>query len=211
MNNKIYKNVKLGKNIKIYSPVIIGFPPRGEKGLAVIIGNNAIIRPFTVIYAGVSIGDNFRCGQGVLIRENNIIGNNVSVGTNTALEPGNKIGNNVRIHTGCFLENVNIEDNVFVGPCVVFTDDPHPPCPRYKECVLGASVNKNVKIGAHSTILPGVVIQENSLIGAGSVVTKNTPKNSVVIGNPARVLKDIKDLQCVKGFFKRPYEWKIEP
>jgi acetyltransferase-like isoleucine patch superfamily enzyme len=100
---------------------------------------------------------------------------------------------------------------VFIGPGVVFTDDPHPPCPRYKECVLGATVEKDVRIGAHSTILPGVVIRENSLVGAGSVVTKNIPKNSVVIGSPAKVLKNIRELQCAKGFFKRPYEWESKP
>ena len=207
MKNKIYKNVKIGKGAKIYPPVIIGFPARG-KVPKTIIGKKAIIRPFTVIYAGVSIGDNFQCGQGAIIRENNLIGNNVSIGTNTVLEPGNKIADNVRIHTGCFLEYVTLEKNVFIGPNVVFTDDPHPPCPKFKECVLGAVVKRNAKIGANSTILPGITIGENSLIGAGSVVTKNIPENSVALGSPARVVKKIKDLRCFKNFFKRPYDWQ---
>ncbi len=210
MNNKVYPNVKIGKGKTIQPPCIIGKPPRGSKDgeLKTAIGTYAIIRPFTTIYSGNKIGDNFQTGQGVSIRENNVIGDNVSVGTNTILEFGNKIGNNVRIHSGCFLEMVTIEEDVFIGPNVVFTDDPHPMnCPRYKECLGGAVIKRLAKVGANSTILPGVVIGENALIGAGSVVTKDVPDNAVVVGNPARIIKYIKDLRCFKGFYTRPYSW----
>jgi len=207
----IYPNVTIGKGATIEKPYIIGKPPRGRKGgeLKTIIGKNAIIRPFTTIYAGNKIGDNFQTGQGVSIREDNNIGDNVRIGTNSVLEFGNKIGNNVRIHTGCFLEMVTIEDDVFIGPNVVFTDDPHPMgCPRYKECLGGAIVKELARIGANSTILPGVVVGINSLVGAGSVVTHDVPANSVVAGNPAKVINQIDDLVCIKGFFERPYVWK---
>jgi len=207
----IYPNVTIGKGATIEKPYIIGKPPRGRKEgeLKTIIGKNAIIRPFTTIYAGNKIGDNFQTGQGVSIREDNNIGDNVRIGTNSVLEFGNKIGNNVRIHTGCFLEMVTIEDDVFIGPNVVFTDDPHPMgCPRYKECLGGAIVKELARIGANSTILPGVVVGINSLVGAGSVVTHDVPANSVVAGNPAKVINQIDDLVCIKGFFERPYVWK---
>ena len=206
----IYKNVSVGEKTIINDAVILGIPPNGKKEgeLRLSIGKNGILREFTVIYAGSLIGDNFHTGHYVLIRENNKIGDNVSVGTTTKLELGNKIGNNVRIHSGCFLENVEVEDNVFIGPNVIFTDDPHPPCPKYEECVSGAVVKKNVSIGANSTILPGIVIGKNSLIGAGSVVVKEVPENSVVAGNPARVIKNIKELKCIKNYFKKPYEWR---
>ncbi|MBN2121400.1 MAG: transferase [Candidatus Omnitrophica bacterium] len=202
-----YSNVIIGRGSKLEDPCIIGKLPRGKNKSQVktIIGKNATIRPFTTIYAGNKIGDNFQTGQGASIRENNVIGNNVSVGTNSVLEFDNKIGNNVRIHTGCFLEMVTIEDNVFVGPNVVFTDDPHPPCPKYKKCLGGAVVKKFARIGANATILPGVIIGENSLVGAGSVVTKDVPANSVVVGNPAKKIKSIKQLNCFKGFFRKPY------
>jgi len=207
----IYPNVVIGEGAILEPPYIIGKPPRGRKEgeLQSSIGKNAIIRPFTTIYAGNRIGDNFQTGQGVSIREDNNIGDNVHIGTNSVLEFGNKIGNNVRIHTGCFLEMVTIEDNVFIGPNVVFTDDPHPMnCPRYKECLGGPIIKQLARIGANSTILPGVVVGRNSLVGAGSVVTHDVPANSVVAGNPAKVINQIDDLVCVKGFFKRPYLWK---
>ena len=205
----IYKNVKLGKNTLLDEPVIIGKPPRGRADgeLETIIGDDSVIRAFTVIYAGTRIGRNFQTGHGAMIREDNIIGDRCSVGTNAVLEYGNRIGNGTRVHTGCFLENVTLGDNVFVGPNVVFTDDPHPPCPRYSECVGGPVVGSNVRIGANSTILPGVRIGDNSLIGAGSVVVEDIPKNSVAYGCPAKVVKKVSDLKCKKKFYKKPYEW----
>ncbi len=202
------EGVILGKNCQVDPAVNLGQSPRKDNGSVLEIGDNAIIRSYTVIYRNTKIGHNFQTGHGATIRENNIIGNNVSVGTNAILEANNRLGNNVRIHSACFLENTIIKNNVFVGPGTVFTDDPHPMCPRYEECVGGAVVEDNVSIGANCTILPGVKIGSNSLIGAGSVVAKDVPANSVVAGNPAKKIKDIKDLKCQKGFFNYPYQWR---
>jgi len=207
----IYAGVDIGQGTALKPPIVLGMPPRGleEGALRLAIGSEGFLRPFTTIYAGSKIGNNFQTGQGVSIREDNLIGDNVSIGTNTVLEFGNRIGNGVRIHTGCFLELVTIEDDVFVGPNVVFTDDPHPMnCPKYKECKGGATVKRLARIGANSTILPGVIIGENALVGAGSVVTRDVPDNAVVVGNPAKVVKYVDELKCSLGVFERPYEWE---
>jgi len=207
---RIYPGATIGPGSTVHGPSIIGQPPRGaEPGeLPVTIGRGAVIRPFTTIYAGNRIGDRFQTGQGASIRENNRIGDGVSVGTHAILEFDNIIGDNVRIHSGCFLEMVTVEDDVFIGPHTVFTDDPHPMnCPRYKECLGGARVQTLARIGANVTVLPGVVIGKNSLVGAGSVVIDDVPPDCVVAGCPARVLKKISDLRCPPGFFKRPYLW----
>lgn len=210
MNNLIYPNVLLGEGVLIEPPSVIGKPPRGaEPGqFRLTIGDRSLIRPFSTIYAGSEIGNDFQTGQGVSIREDNVIGNNVSIGTNSVLEFGNRIGDHSRIHSNCFLELVTIGRYVFIGPHVVFTDDPHPMgCPKFKECKKGAIVEDFARIGANCTILPGVRIGKNSLVGAGSVVTKDVPPDTVVVGNPAKSIKKIEDLTCYAGFFEKPYLW----
>jgi acetyltransferase-like isoleucine patch superfamily enzyme len=74
--------------------------------------------------------------------------------------------------------------------------------------VGGVTIKKRAKIGANSTILPGVTIGEGALVGAGSVVVKDVPPEVVVVGNPARIIKNVDDLVCIKGFFKKVYEWE---
>ena len=207
---QIAPGVSLGEGCDLEAPCIVGKAPRGcEPGERELrIGRDATVRPFTTLYAGSAIGERLQTGQGASIREDNVLGDDVSIGTNAVLEFGNRIGNRVRIHSGCFLELVTIEDDVFVGPNVVFTDDPHPMgCEHYAECKGGATVRRFAKIGANSTILPGVVIGENALVGAGSVVVHDVAEGTVVVGNPARVIGRVDDLVCDPGFHTRPYDW----
>jgi acetyltransferase-like isoleucine patch superfamily enzyme len=187
----------LGEGVSIDETALVGAVPRNPIYREVKIGANSVVRSHTVIYAGVVAGDNLQTGHGAMIRENNVIGKGVSIGTNATLEAGNRIGDGTRIHSGCFLENVTLGKNVFVGPNVVFTDDPHPPCPKCTESVGGAVVGDGAAIGANSTILPGVRIGENSLVGAGSVVTKDVAPGTVVAGNPARPMAKLRsELRC---------------
>ena len=206
----IHPNVEIGEGTVVQEGAIVGEPPRGKQPgeLVTRIGSGGIIRSGTVIYAGATIGDRFQTGHGSLVREDNVIGDDCSVGTNAVLEAGNRVGNGTRIHSGCFLEHTTVGQRVFIAPNVVFTDDPHPMCPRYLDCVLGATVEDDVSIGANATILPGLKIGAGSLVGAGSVVTKNVEAGSVVAGNPAVRVKDVDQLVCFKGYFERPYVWR---
>ncbi len=207
-------NVELGSGTVVGEYVVLGRAPRGKKDgeLRLTIGPDSIIRPFTTIYAGTTIGARLQTGQGASIREDNVLGDDVSVGTHASLEFGNRVGSRVRIHTGCFLELVTLEDEVFVGPHVVFTDDPHPQCPAYLQCVKGATVRRGARLGANSTILPGVEIGEGALIGAGSVVReRRIAPRTVWAGNPAVLLKDdITDLACFVGIYPHAYAWLEE-
>lgn len=206
----IAPGVTIGPGAVLQPPSTIGQAPRGhaEGDLRLRIGARATIRSFTTLYAGSVFGDDLQTGHGATVREDNVVGDGVSIGTNAVLEFGNRIGDRVRIHSGCFLELVTIEEDVFVGPNVVFTDDPHPMnCPQYQECKGGATVRRLARIGANSTILPGVEIGANALVGAGSVVVHDVPPGMVVAGTPARVIKAVADLECSLGAFERPYVW----
>ena len=200
----------MGEGTILEPGVTVGVPPRGSGPgeLLTAIGPGGHIRSGSVIYAGVTLGAHLSVGHFALVREDNMVGNGCSIGTHAVLEPGNRVGDGTRIHSRCFLEHVTLGKRVFVGPGVVFTDDPHPACPRFRECVLGAVVEDDVSIGGNATILPGVRIGAGALVGAGSVVTRDVPPGTVVVGNPARVVKQIAELTCWKGFFERPYVWR---
>ena len=175
-----YGKVEIGKNSVIQDNVIIG----SSDGGTVEIGENAIIRSGTVIYSGIKIGKNFRTGHNILIRENTEIGDDVLVGTNSVIDGNCKIGSRVSIQTNVYITAYTvIEDDVFMGPCAVTTNDKYM---EYRAELKGAIIKRGAKIGANSTILPGIVIEENAIVGAGAVVTTDVKTAEVVMGVPAR-------------------------
>jgi acetyltransferase-like isoleucine patch superfamily enzyme len=188
----IYPNVSIGNNVIIEDFCIIGLPFNGIKEEKTVIGDGAIIRSGTYIYAGNQIGKNFHTGNKVNIRELNSIGDNVSIGTLSVIEHNITIHNGVRIHTQAFIpEYTIIEKNCWIGPNVVLTNAKYPKHPKVKENLNGVYIQQNVKIGANTTLLPGVVIGKHSLIGAGSVVTKNVAARMIVAGSPAKEIRKV--------------------
>jgi UDP-2-acetamido-3-amino-2,3-dideoxy-glucuronate N-acetyltransferase len=128
------------------------------------------------------------------------IDDNSKVGTFVEIQKGVFIGKNCKISSHSFIcEGVHIEDNCFIGHGVMFTNDLSPRATNLDGSAQNENdwtlvetfVRKGASIGSNATILCGITIGENSLIGAGSVVVNDVPKNSVVVGNPARVIKKI--------------------
>lgn len=195
-NSKIYKNVRLGKNVVIGDFCVIGLPPKGTASgeLETIIGDNSETRSHTVIYAGNKIRNNFQSGHHVLIRENNDIGDNVSIGSGTCVEHHVKIADNVRIHSGVFIPEYSVlEKDCWLGPNVVLTNAKYPRSKNVKKNLKGPTICSGAKIGANVTILPRVKIGRNCLIGAGSVIVKDVAEDNIVAGNPAKIIGDIKE------------------
>ncbi|HBV2904090.1 TPA: N-acetyltransferase [Citrobacter freundii] len=137
-----------------------------------------------------NIGEDTRIWQFVVILKNAVIGRNCNICANTMIENDVIIGNNVTVKSGVYIwDGITIEDDVFIGPCVAFTNDKHPRSKMYPAAFLKTIVKKGASIGANATILPGIEIGEKAIVGAGSVVTKNVPPYAVVVGNPAKVVK----------------------
>jgi acetyltransferase-like isoleucine patch superfamily enzyme len=194
---RLYNNVLLGAGTVIEDFSIVGAPPRGKGDgeLPTTIGDDSVIRSHTVIYAGNIIGAHFQTGNKVNIRESNRIGNNVSIGTLSVIEHHVEIADNVRIHTQVFIPEYSVlEEGCWIGPNVVFTNAKYPVSPGVKDSLVGPIIRKGAIIGANVTLLPGVTVGERALIGAGSVVVRDVPAGAVVVGNPARVTRQISEL-----------------
>mgnify|MGYP001181772392 CR=1 FL=1 len=129
------------------------------------------------------------------------IGDNSKIGAFVEIQKGSIIGKNCKVSSHSFIcDGVEIEDNCFIGHGVMFTNDLFPratnkdgsPQTEKDWKLIKTFIKKGASIGSNSTILCGIIIGENSLIGAGSVVTKNVPKNTIFAGNPAKEIKKLK-------------------
>ena len=132
------------------------------------------------------IGQKTKIWQFSVVLQNAMIGENCNICAHTLIENDVIIGNNVTIKSGVYVwDGITLEDNVFIGPCVAFTNDKKPRSKQYPEKFPQTIVEMGASIGANATILPGIKIGKNALVGAGAVVTKDVPENAIVIGNPA--------------------------
>lgn len=207
----IYSNVTLGEGSIIEPFAIIGIQDRFHPPADVIIGLNAFIGSRCTIYAGVKCGDDLDISDQTTIFTDNLIGDRVRIGPKAIIKNGCNIGNDVRINAQVFMERVEVDDFVFIGPHTVFTDDKHPPCPRYADCTPKSHIESYVSIGANVTIAPGVRIGSNSQIYSGSVVLRDVPPNSVMAGNPARLIKHFDELECSANIYPKPFDlWRHE-
>lgn len=183
-DNAILKGkVNIGEGTVIEDNVILG---NREDGV-LTIGASSVIRSGTMIYSGVMIGKNFRTGHNVVIREETEIGDDVLAGTSSVIDGHCRIGNDVSIQTNVYVTAyTEIEDSVFLGPCSVTANDKYMQAGAKLE---GPRIKRGARIGANSTILPGVTVGESAVVGSGAVVTRDVAPGTVVAGNPAKELK----------------------
>lgn len=136
-----------------------------------------------------SIGAGTRVWQFCVILEGARIGKACNICSHCFIENDVVVGDRVTIKSGVQLWNgLRLEDDVFIGPNVTFTNDRYPRSKQYPESFPETWVGKAASIGANATILPGIKIGEGALVGAGSVVTKDVPPGNTVVGNPAKPL-----------------------
>lgn len=136
------------------------------------------------------IGEGTRVWQFCVVLEGAKIGKGCNLCAHTLIEGDVVIGDNVTLKSGVFLwDGTRIEDNVFIGPNATFTNDSTPRSKVYPENFKGVTVKFGASIGANATILPGITIGRYAMVGAGAVVTKDVPEFSVVVGNPAKIIR----------------------
>jgi len=191
----------LGDGVEVFPGAVIGKEPKGAGALArqpnfekhVFIGNNSSIGPHAVIFYDVEIGQNTMIGDGASIREQCRVGSNCIVSRYVTINYNTTIGDRTKIMDLTHITgNCRIGNNVFISVNIGTTNDNMAGAKGYREeHVIGPTIQDGGIIGAGATLLPGVDIGRNAVVGAGSVVSKNVPENSVVMGIPARVKRKL--------------------
>jgi len=138
------------------------------------------------------IGEGTRIWQYVVILPGAVIGRDGNICSHCFIENKVVIGDRVTVKCGVQLwDGVTLEDDVFVGPNATFTNDPQPRSRNVAATLLTTLVKKGASIGANATILPGLTIGEGAMVGAGAVVTKDVPPRTLVVGNPAHIVRSL--------------------
>jgi acetyltransferase-like isoleucine patch superfamily enzyme len=194
-NTVIYDNVVIEDEVTIANNCIIGEPLNSYysdpeyNNPSTTIGKGSLIRSHAIIYAGNRLGEYVSTGHRVTLRENNTVGHHTVIGTLSDLQGNLTIGHYCRLYSNVHISALSVLGNfVALYPYVVMTNDPYPPSDDLKGAVIG----DYTQVAAHSTILAGVKIGQNCLIGALSVVSKNVPDYSLVMGEPAELKMDVR-------------------
>ena len=215
-NNVILRSVSIGKNTIIEDNSVIGYgtitghyydqkqyrerySSIEESKYQIIIGKNVLIRTGVTIYFGTKIGDNCWINHNATIRQDVNISENTSIGSYTNCE------NSVSIGKRCVIHNLTqiaaktiIESYVFIGPGVTFTNSAIDHLRDIPPTILATKLRLGCAIGGGVTICPGIEIGREAIVGAGSVVTKDVSPRIIVVGNPAKKIKDVDPKSFIK-------------
>lgn len=209
-NVVIHKGTKISANVRIDDNTVVGKQPmrsvnsifKDEKEFPpAVISEGCLIGAGVIVYCGCEIGEKTLVADLATIRENVTIGSKTIIGRGTAVENFCKVGSNCKLETNVYLTAYSeVEDNVFIAPGVVTSNDNFAARSkdRYKH-FKGITVKRGGRIGAQATILPGKVINEDGFVAAGSTVTKDVEKETIVVGNPAKELRKVPEDQLLKN------------
>lgn len=197
-NVVIHEGTKIGNNVYIDDGSILGRVPRSgassyrkasQELPPLEVGDDCVVGANAILYRGTRIGNQVLIGDLASVRERNIVGNRSIVGRLVMVEPNTKIGEHVMIQTGTHITgDAVIEDDVYMGSEISTANDNN--MARGTGEYKGPHIKKRARIGSNATLLPGIVIGEDSIVAAGSVVTRDVPPYKVVMGVPAKVVKD---------------------
>jgi acetyltransferase-like isoleucine patch superfamily enzyme len=197
----VHDDVELGRDVTVGEHAVVGKRPTlGRRSTArrgelqpLVVGDGVAILAGAVVFAGTRLGRSVVVGDQACVRERCEIGDEVVVGRGSLVENDTVVGPRTRIQANAYVTAyTTIEEDVFIAPGVVTTnDDFMGRTERRLEAMRGPTIRRGARVGGGAVLLPGVEIGEEAFVGAGAVVLADVPPRAVVVGNPARRIRDV--------------------
>jgi acetyltransferase-like isoleucine patch superfamily enzyme len=197
----VYPGTVLGERVKVLEHAVVGKQPslsprstaKREPLPPTEIGDGTIVSTGAIVFAGSRIGARVILGDQSCVRERVTLGDDVVLGRGSLVENDTTIGSMTRIQADAYITAYStLEEHVFVAPCVVTTNDNFMGrTERRHELMRGPTIRRGARVGGGAILCPGIEVGEEAFIGAGAVVTRDVPPRVVVVGSPARVLRDV--------------------
>jgi acetyltransferase-like isoleucine patch superfamily enzyme len=197
----VYPGTVLGEGVRVLENAVVGKQPAlGPRSTAkrdplppAEIGDGTVVSTGAIVFAGARVGAACILGDQSCVRERVSIADDVVVGRGSLVENDTTIGSGTRIQAEAYVTAYStLEESVFIAPCVVTTnDDFMGRTERRHDLIAGPTIRRGARVGGGAVLCPGVEIGEEAFVGAGAVVTKDVAPRTVVVGNPARVLREV--------------------
>jgi acetyltransferase-like isoleucine patch superfamily enzyme len=199
----VYPGVELGEDVAIGDHAVVGKQPTlGRRSTTareelppVVVGDGCAILAGAIVFAGTRLGQGVVIGDQACVRERCELGDEVVVGRGSLVENDTTIGARTRVQANAYVTAYStLEEDVFVAPCVVTTNDNFMGRTEKRlELMRGPTIRRGARIGGGAVLLPGIEVGEEAFVGAGAVVVRDVAPRTVVVGNPARVLRAVPD------------------
>jgi acetyltransferase-like isoleucine patch superfamily enzyme len=199
----VHEGTVLGDGVRVLENAVVGKQPslgarstaRREPLPPAVVGDGTVISTGAIVFAGSTIGANCIVGDQSCIRERVTMADDCILGRGSLIENDTTVGAGTRIQAEAYVTAYStLEEDVFIAPCVVTTNDNFMGrTERRKELMQGPTIRRSARIGGGAILCPGVEVGEEAFVGAGAVVTRDVPPRTVVVGNPARVLRAVAD------------------
>ena len=197
----VYPGTVLGEGVRVLENAVVGKQPslgahstaKREPLAPAAIGDGTVISTGAVVFAGSTVGANCIVGDQSCIRERVTLADDCVLGRGSLIENDTTVGARTRIQAGAYVTAYStLEEDVFIAPCVVTTNDNYMGRTEKRKAEMrGPTIRRSARVGGGAVICPGVEIGEEAFVGAGAVVTKDVPARKLVVGNPARILRDV--------------------
>jgi acetyltransferase-like isoleucine patch superfamily enzyme len=208
-NVVVYPGTVIGDGCRIADNVVLGKQPalsprstaRREELPPLELGPGTVVSTGAIVFAGTRIGARAIVGDQACIRERCVVGDDVVIGRGSLVENDTTIGALTKIQANAYVTAYStLEDNVFIAPCVTTTNDNYMGRTERRHALMrGPTIRRGARVGGGAVLLPGVEIGEEAFVGAGAVVLEDVPPRTLVVGNPARALRQVSDDELLEN------------